>query len=298
MPRIFKGTAKQRSAALRKGSARRKAGATNYRLAIPRTIQSAAWKPRSVTVRHFYQNSFKVASTDLWSTTEKNTNIKFTPNSCTIFENQALPTEWEPATAINPIYGTAGVTTYQDLQEYQTAYRRLQVLGVRYDINVRIIKNLSAEDEAFEYPLKLIVSRLTTHPAHAADFEETAESLEDRPYTTSKVMQQGPGVVSKGVNFVIRHSARKANSVPKASFLNHVDYTPDITQAANLGAVTTGTRLNGVPEEQDWIGLYVTSASQAAAVISPELLVTMKASYVVRYSEPSYITNESYPIKK
>lgn len=269
---------------------------SNYRNSIPRTIQSAAYKPKSVVCRHFYQNSFKIGSTDFTAGTQKNCNIKLTPNCVTIFDSTALDPEWQPALAVNPIYNTVGVTTYQDLLTYQTAYRSFQVLGVRYDVNVRMIKNLAIEDVDKEYPLKIIFNQSTTRPTHANDLTLGPEAIEDRPFCQSRTMQQTPGVVSKGVSLVMKHSTRLQNNIPKTSWLGHTDYAGEITNAQNLGNPLPTGQLNGVPLENDFVNLYITSASSAAIAKTPELLVTLKASYVVRYTEPSFVTNESFPI--
>ena len=269
---------------------------SKYRAQIPRTIQSAAYKPKKVVVRHSYQNSFKIGHTDLWSTSQKNVHFTLTPNSASIFNNEPLNNaDMEYANAVNTTYGTSGVTTFDHLYDYQKAYRTMQVLGARYTFNVRIIRNLDASDEAFEYPLKICVTKATTQTDPIILATYTAEQIENRPFTISRVMQQGPGVVSKGTNITINHTARTLNAIPKTSWIGHKDFSPDITDTKNIGTPTNDGQ-NGIANEGDYITFFVTSASQAAAVVTPEILVTMKASFIVRYSEPSFTTNTAYPI--
>lgn len=259
------------------------------------TIQSASWKPKSVVVRHKYQNTFKTAAFSTYAGTQKNLSLRFTPNNASIFDDHLIPPQFASSKLINTSYGTGGVTTYDDLLEYQTAYRQMQVLGVKYTINVRFAGPIP-DAQPTKYPIKIIMTRQTTPVAITPDLTSTPEILESRPYTITRTMQQTQGG-SKGAAISFNHTARVSNGIPKTSWIGHTKYTPELTNNLNIGAVVVAgsPQLNAIALEGDYVNFYITSASSAAETDIPELLVTLQTSHIVRYSEPSFISDSPYP---
>jgi hypothetical protein len=282
----------------KKAGAKRKPTRRPYRKGgFLRTIQAASHKPKVVVVRHTYENSFKTAAFSLYATTQRNLSLRFTPNNATIFDDSLIPPQFASSKLINPNFGSSGVTTYDDLLEYQTAYRTMQVLGTKYMVNVRFAAPQDPTQPT-KYPIKIIMTRQTTPVILTPDLTSTVEMIEARPYTISRTMQQVNDGSTKGVNITLKHSARIANGIPKSSWIGHTDYAADITNQSNIGVVPIGgsIRENGIATEGDYVNLYIVSASSAALTDLPELLITLKTEHIVRYSEPSFVTDKPYPV--
>lgn len=276
---------------------------SQYREAIPLTLQANNNMKRQVAVRHVYTNSFRIKRTDLTGI-HKSLHLEFNASSpSAVFTNDALsnPTTYGLSMSgvgqnifmdqlVNDNWNSNLCTAfpgYKDGYSINQKYKSCYVLGTKYYFNVRAI---TGEDSSSQYtvPVKVILSQ-STGTGNLQSTHDTHHILNNGNVKSVKTVFGLYAAAKKanGVNMMCVHSPRKANGIPNGSYIGNPAFTGNTSTVPN----------SAVPSEKDTVILSIAAAGgNAWNGTSPELLIDCKIVQYVKYVEPISNANDILPM--
>lgn len=267
---------------------------------ILNTIQPASYTPQSVTIRHTYDNTAFVASLLFTKEVQENYHLNFLPNSLIVFNTTgANKVYFKYGREVQDTHLNDGTTTALDDVlsggNWGNKYKKAQVMAVHYNFNIRQMNtstgNNVEEDEKVQ-PLQ--ISFVRSHQASMITNTTTTEEIQKLPWTQTRYLGKGRSTNDGVVNLKCSHYPARFNGAQK-NYINNVEYclTPG-------NSVASGTRM--MPPEKDFASLIIGLPSSALhnnitgkKPISGDLLIRMRISAIVRYSEAANGNNEPLP---
>ena len=281
----------------------RKYPSVQYRNAIPLTLQASNNMRRQISIRHVYTNSLRLKRTNLQGTL-KSLHLEFNASSpSAVFTNDALsnPSLYGVSMSgvgqnvfldqlVNDNWNSNIATAfpgYKDGYNVNQKYKACYVLGTKYYFNIRAI---TGEDSSSQYtvPIKAILSH-STGTGQLQATHDTHHILNNGNVKQVKTIFGLYAAAKKanGVNMMTVHSPRKANGIPKGSYIGNPAFTGNTSTIPD----------NAVPSEKDTVILSIAAAGgNAWNGTSPELLIDLKVVQYVRYVEPISNVNEILPM--
>ena len=256
---------------------------------------------RSVVIRQTYVNSCIVPSVTWTSGTQGlyNINIGFPLNSPFIFLNGTANTNgiiW--SNTVIDQYGGAvpadSVASYYAGDNWQFKYQTGQVLGNKIEINARVLRDPKDSDDQSIAPMTL---HLTKQSIVGLGNNKSPEAIKERPFTVSKYLGSDSKEKASGVNFVQNHSSARFNAI-KGKYVDNPDWIFN-TGISNTG----GNNTPGFPKEGDYAYFAMSPlcsacllATPTARNVSPQIMLSIKVTKLIKYSEPSMADNQPVPL--
>lgn len=274
-----------------------------YRETVPLTLQATNNMRRQVAVRHVYTNCFRIKRSDL-SGSIKSLHLNFSASSpSAVFTNDALST---PATygltmsgvgqnlfvdqLVNDNWTSSLATAfpgYKDGYAINQKYKSCYVLGTKYYFNIRSVFDVDSASQG-SVPVKCILSH-STGTGQLQSSHDTHHILNNGGVKQVKTLfgVAAAAKTANGVNMMTTHSPRKANGVPKGSFVGNPAFT---------GATSTIPN-TAMPSEKDTVILSIAPAGgNAWNGANPEMIIDFKIVQYVKYVEPISNQNDILPM--
>lgn len=274
-----------------------------YRETVPLTLQASNNMRRQVSVRHVYTNSLRIKRSDL-SGSIKSLHLNFSASTpSAVFTNDALS---NPSTygltmsgvgqnlfldqLVNDNWASSLCTAfpgYKDGYAINQRYKSSYVLGTKYYFNIRSVFDVDSASQG-SVPVKCILSH-STGTGQLQASHDTHHILNNGNVKQVKTLfgVAAAAKTANGVNMMTTHSPRKANGVPKGSFVGNPAFTGLTSPIPNTAA----------PAEKDTVILSIAPAGgNAWNGANPEMLVDFKIVQYVKYVEPISNSNDIIPM--
>ena len=267
---------------------------------ILNTIQPANYVAQSVTIRHTYDNTFLLSGMQFTKGSQENHHINFLPNSLLIFNNGGANTGlFKYGKPVVDAFLDNGTTT--DLDHtlagagWANKYKNAQVMVTHYNFNIRQLNNTSeSQIEPSQKIQPLMVAFNRAHQAAAVLNATAPEDIQKLSFTQTRYLGKGKSQNDATVNLKCAHYPARFNGQQK-NYLNNPSYM--ITPG---NAVATSSRM--LPGEKDFATLSFSLPSSSLhedvtgkTPVAGDILVRMRVSATVRYSEPANGTNQPIP---
>jgi len=267
---------------------------------ILNTIQPASYTPQSVTIRHTYDNSIFVSSLLFTKDVRENFHLNFLPNSLVIFNTTgANKAYFKYGRAVEDTFLNDGSTTALDDVlsggNYGNKYKKAQVMATHYNFNIRQMNsssNSSVQPDEQIQPLQ--ISFIRAHQSGIISNTTTCEQIQKLPFTQTRYLGKGRTQNDGVINLKCSHYPARFNGAQK-NFITKPEFC--ITPG---NSVSSGNRM--LAPEKDFATLAIGLPSSALhsnvtgkKAISGDLLIRMRVSAIVRYSEVANGNNEPVP---
>lgn len=260
---------------------------------------------KTVVLKQTYVNSCVVPPITFTSS-NMNKSIGLFLNSPHIFVDggaNGFPNSNPPApsgiiwsTTVQDQYGSGNVcdtlVSYNAGDNWAYKYKTGQVIGTHLEINVRCLRDDHNADDAAHCPLAI---SLTKQAMPGMSKNNTPEVIRNRPYTQTKLVNTDTKEGNAECGFKLKHSIAKFNQVSK-NFIGNSNY---IFNTGNSPSGIGGS--SGVPSEIDYSYLVISPMCSAminsavARNTSPQIVISLKRTSWVRYSEPAMASNQPNP---
>jgi hypothetical protein len=267
---------------------------------ILNTIQPASYTPQSVTIRHTYDNTAFVSSLKFVQTSQENFHINFLPNSLVIFNTTgANQTYFKYGRNVVDTFLNDGSTTVFDDTlsggNWANKYKKAQVMSTHYNFNIRQVNSASAAGlEPDEKIVPLQISLVRSHQTGVIGNGTTCEQIQKLGFVQTRYLGKGRAQNDGTVNLKMSHYPARFNGAQK-NYLNNPEY-----------CMTTGNSIQSanrmLAPEKDFATLVLGLPSSALHAnvttkkpVSGDLLIRMRISAVVRYSEIANGNNTPLP---
>jgi hypothetical protein len=267
---------------------------------ILNTIQPASYTPQSVTIRHTYDNTAFVSSLLFTKDVQENFHLNFLPNSLLIFNTTgANKSYFKYGRPVQDVFSNDGSTTALDDVltggAWGEKYKKAQVMATHYNFNIRQMN--SSNDSSVQPDEKiqpLQISFVRSHQSGTITNTTTCEDIQKMAFTQTRYLGKGRTQNDGVVNLKSSHYPARFNGAQK-NYINNVEYC--ITPGQS---VDSANRM--LPPEKDFVSLVIGLPSSALhknvtdkKAISGDLLIRMRVSAIVRYSEVANGNNVPLP---
>jgi hypothetical protein len=268
---------------------------------ILNTIQPASYVPQSVTIRHVYDNTINLKNLQ-FSEFQKNYHINFVANALSVFkENGSLSSNANVTYGRTVVdahtdnAGSVGGTTVMDDTlnggNWANKYKKFQIMSTHYNFNIRQLDDATTTTLPEGKKLvPLLISGIRSHQQSVIANITTPEQIKKLAFTQTRFLGKSRKDNSGVVNLKVAHYPARFNGQMK-NYINNPEYCG-----------TTGASMSSlprmIPSEKDFFSLAISPASSALGIttaVTGNLLITVRISQVVKYSEAAVGYNQPVP---